>query len=375
MKKISKLGLLILLSIVSTIWIGCGDDMPSTSNVPDDQFDRSTMLEHWVDGFIIPGYQSYLEVIDSMDAKAKRFAVDPNTSRLNDLRNNYRFAYNAWQEVSLFEIGKAEEVALRNNTNIYPTKTEEILENISTGTYNLALPSTIAQQGLPAIDFLIYGIGETDQEIVDLYINSPNQRIYLTDLTSRLTSLTRAVYNDWTNGYREAFIADDGSSASSSVNRMVNDYLFYYERFLRAGKIAIPAGVFSGTPLANNVEALYTPTPTINKSLYINSLTKFKDFFDGKSSYIGNGPSLSAYLEYIQNLTNGADVSGAITTAMDNAIVVSLDLNNDLNAQVIEDNSKMLETYDALQVITVLMKTDMLSTLNISVDYVDADGD
>ena len=55
MKKISKLGLLILLSIVSTIWIGCGDDMPSTSNVPDDQFDRSTMLEHWVDGFIIPG--------------------------------------------------------------------------------------------------------------------------------------------------------------------------------------------------------------------------------------------------------------------------------------------------------------------------------
>ena len=76
------------------------------------------------------------------------------------------------------------------------------------------------------------------------------------------------------------FIEDAGSSASSSVNRMVNDYLFYYERFLRSGKIGIPAGVFSGSPLANNVEALYTvTTPTLSKSLYLNSLSSFKDFF------------------------------------------------------------------------------------------------
>jgi len=375
MKKLSQVGLIVLLSIVSTVWIGCGDDMPSTDKTPNDQFDRSAMLEHWADGFIIPGYESYLEAIDSMDAKAKKFAADPNTSSLNDLRNNFRFAYNVWQEVSMFEIGRAEELALRNQTNIYPTNREEILGNIISESYNLELPSTIDQQGFPAVEYMIYGFADTDELIVDKYLNDSNFKKYLMDLTTRLSSLTREVYVDWTTGYREIFISDAGSSASSSVNRMVNDYLFYYERYLRAGKIAIPAGVFSGTPLANNVEALYTPAPSLSKSLYINSLTSFKDFFDGKSKYVGSGPSLSEYLGYIQILTSGANISHAIETAIDNAIEVSNGLDNDLNSQVELDNSKMLATYDALQVVTILMKTDMLSALNVSVDYVDADGD
>ena len=374
MTRISHLGLIILLSVVSTIWIGCGDDMPNTNTV-NDQFDRSSMLEHWVDGFIIPGYSDYLEAIDSMDAKTKRFVSNPNTSKLNDLRNNYRFAYNVWQEVSMFEIGKAEELFLRNQTNSYPTDVSLISDNLISGSYNLELPSNIGVQGFPAVEYMIYSLADTDDEIIDKYINNANVKEYLEDLTNRMSTLTREVYTDWTTGYREVFIADDGSSASSSVNRMINDYLFYYERSLRAGKIGIPAGKFSGLPLASKVEAVYTPSPTINKSLYITSLTIFKDFFDGKSKYIGNGPSLSAYLDYIQNLTNGADIRGAIDTAIDNAFVVSLELDNDLNKQVLDDNSKMLATFDALQMITILLKVDMLSALNVSVDYVDADGD
>ena len=36
---------------------------------------------------------------------------------------------------------------------------------------------------------------------------------------------------------------------------------------------------------------------------------------------------------------------------------------------------KVLETYDAIQQGTILLKTDMLSVLQIPTDYVDADGD
>lgn len=373
MKKISQLGLALLLATISTVWIGCGDDIPQNSE-DNDQFDRSQMLQHWVDGFIIPGYRSYLETLDSLDSKAINFASNPNASRLNDLRNAYRFSYNVWQEVSMFEVGKAEELGLRNQTNIYPTNTQLIADNINAGSYNLELPSNNEVQGFPAVEYLIYGMAETDEGTVDLYVNSTNQKKYLLDLTARLKTLTSEVYTDWTTGYREIFIEDSGSSASSSVNRMVNDYLFYYERFLRGGKIAIPAGVFE-IPIANKVEALYTPAPTINKSLFLNSLTHFRDFFEGNSKYIGSGPSLFSYLEYIEDLTDGADINGSMDVAFDNVFAVALDLDNDLKKQVIEDNTKMLITYEALQIITVLMKVDMLSALNISVDYVDADGD
>ena len=42
---------------------------------------------------------------------------------------------------------------------------------------------------------------------------------------------------------------------------------------------------------------------------------------------------------------------------------------------IYEDNTKMTNAYDALQTVVVLLKVDMLQAFNISVDYVDADGD
>lgn len=375
MHRFSQLSIACLLTITSIIWVGCGSDMMEPDQIANDQFDRAEMLTHWVDGFIIPGYKSYLESIDSLNAVVNRFVANPNSTKLNEVRNIYRSAYHSWQEVSMFEIGKAEELFLRNNTNIYPTNTSEILENIESGNYNLELPSTNNEQGFPAIEYLIYGIEETNQATVDRFINDQRIGLYLSDLSLRLTTLTSEVYNDWTNGYRELFIDDDGSSASSSVNRMVNDYLFYYERFLRAGKIGIPAGYFSGLPLSSTVEAQYTSALPINRSLFTSSFEAFKNFFKGESNYIGNGPSLESYLDYIKNLTDGVDISKEMNEAIANVEFISDGLNEDLKVQVIEDNSKMLETFDALQVITVLLKVDMLSALNISVDYVDADGD
>ncbi|NRA94125.1 MAG: peptidase M75 superfamily protein, partial [Psychroserpens sp.] len=39
------------------------------------------------------------------------------------------------------------------------------------------------------------------------------------------------------------------------------------------------------------------------------------------------------------------------------------------------DNTKMTEAYDALQAAVVLLKVDMIQAMNISIDFVDADGD
>jgi len=50
-------------------------------------------------------------------------------------------------------------------------------------------------------------------------------------------------------------------------------------------------------------------------------------------------------------------------------------LSANLMDQIKTDNLKMLETYDALQEIVLLLKVDMMKTLNIQVDYIDADGD
>jgi hypothetical protein len=50
-------------------------------------------------------------------------------------------------------------------------------------------------------------------------------------------------------------------------------------------------------------------------------------------------------------------------------------LNEDFVQQLSSDNLPMMEAYDELQSVVVLLKTDLLINLSITVDYVDADGD
>lgn len=361
---------LVFVFILSTQ--SCGDKDPTGPETNTDNFDRGALLTDIVDNVIIPGYTQYAIDVSNLDMSAKAFAANPTTDGLIQLKIDYRTAYLTWQRVSMFEIGKAETLALRNNTNIYPTNVSEIESNIAQGEYNLALPSKIDEQGFPALDYLIYGTAEVESGVVVYFNNSENARKYLTDLTYRLSSLAKEVKDHWTEGYRETFIENDGSSATSSLNKLVNDYLFYYEKFLRAGKIGIPAGVFSGNPLPSTIESLYSNRDS--KALFLAGLTASREFFLGASMYSDDiGESIKSYLDYLDQ--DGNDLSGRILTQFDVIQSKANELEDDFAQQIELDNSKMLETYDELQKNVILLKVDMLQALNIKVDFVDADGD
>ena len=50
-------------------------------------------------------------------------------------------------------------------------------------------------------------------------------------------------------------------------------------------------------------------------------------------------------------------------------------LNDNFAQQVSSNNTKMLQSYDAMQQNVVYFKLDMMQALNITIDYVDGDGD
>ncbi len=155
---------------------------------------------------------------------------------------------------------------------------------------------------------------------------------------------------------------------------MVNDYIYYYEKHLRAGKIGIPAGVFSGSPLSGHVEAYYSND--FSKALFNEALSASVDFFNGVH-FNGNtnGLSLDDYLDYLNTMKEGTDLTTLINNQFDVAQSEADSLNQNFALQVETDNSQMLSTYDELQRNVVYLKVDMLQALNINVDYVDADGD
>ena len=363
---------ILVLAFVLAI-VSCGDNGNEGNGDPVDDFDRKAMLVDMADGIIIPAFEEYVQDLEALNSFALSFVVDPSVENLDILRGHWLEAYKSWQYVSMFNVGKAEEINLRNFTNIFPANTEEIEANIASGSYNLELPSKNDEQGFPALDYLLYGVAENNEAIAQKFSEQAYAE-YLTALTGKMEDMGREVVDDWQGGYREAFVDNDGATATSSVNKVVNDYLFYYEKFLRAGKIGIPAGVFSGDALSNKVEAFYSKE--YSKELFLLGLDAAQRFFNGRnynSDVTGTG--LKAYLDYLNTIKEGADLSTLINDQFNVSRSSSNALNDNFALQVETDNIKMLETYDELQKNVVLLKVDMLQAMNIKVDFVDADGD
>ncbi|MBA6154311.1 imelysin family protein [Gelidibacter maritimus] len=362
------------------LMIGCSssDDSGNGGDGASDNFDRATLLQNLADNIIIPSYQDFGPKLTTLKASIENFVATPNQSNLETARNHWLTAYKAWQHVEMFNIGKAE--ALNEYyffMNIYPVTVADIENGVSSGNYDLNTPNYHDAQGFPALDYLLFGVAEDDAGILEKFTSDPNSqgyKTYITDVINQMDNLTQQVITDWTTGYRDQFVNSSKNTATSSLNKFVNDFIFYYEKGLRANKIGIPAGVFSTSPLPDRVEGYYNSE--VSKALTLEALNAVQDVFNGKAfNGTTSGASFKTYLEYLKVDRNGQNLSNIINAQFDEARTKIQALNSNFNEQVITDNTKMTTAYDALQRAVVYLKVDMVQAFNISVDYVDADGD
>ncbi|MEM7185699.1 MAG: imelysin family protein [Bacteroidota bacterium] len=368
--------LIVLFVGVLLVAVGCSSDDNGNNDPQDISFDRAPLLINWADNTIIPGYIDFSGEVSDLKNAVGAFNGAPSVSNLNGLRSEWLEAYTTWQRISMFENGPAESAGLRFNVNIYPTNATLIEENIANGTYDLGLSSNRAAKGFPALDYLLYGLAASDEDIVAKYEGSEGEayRNYLRDITDDMKALADQVRDEWQSGFRNTFVNNDGSSSTAAVDRLVNDYIFYYEKHLRAGKMGIPLGVFSGTILPENLEAFYNGE--ISKQLFIEGLNAVQDFFNGRSYANGTeGASLKSYLNALNTVKDGTNLATLINDQFNTARSRVQALQS--FQQELENNppTAMLQAYDEVQKVVPLFKVDMVSAMSISIDFVDADGD
>jgi hypothetical protein len=356
----------------------CSED--NSTPASSDNYDRKELLSNLVNNIIIPAHQNFNNELQLFESTVNSFNDDRSISNLEMIQDQFIVAYRAWQYIEMFNIGYAEEIYYASKMNIYPANTTRILENINSDNVDLDGNSNqFSAQGFPAIDYLLFGVAENNIQILDIYsIDNNSNFTYLNLLVSKMIENTDAVIDYWETN-RQDFINSTGNTSSSSLNMLANDFVYYYEKGLRANKIGIPAGVWSGE-IPQNVEAYYKSD--ISKILAIEGLQACINFFKGihfGESQI-NGEGLYDYLAYLDD-TNYSDSSmfiglqDDILDSFDNSMIKLEQLNNNFALQIETDNIKMLEAYDSIQQGVVRLKTNMLSILGISVDYYDADGD
>ena len=338
-------------------------------------FDRLSMLTFWADSIIIPSINSFNIELNSLNEHVSSFSVNPNPSTLTQLRDQWLTTYKKWQYVEMFDLGVAEEIYFKNRMNIFPANAIRIENNISNLGFNLDDSANFTSQGFNALDYLLFGIAPNDDAIIAKFSDSSlNYNSYLAAITSKMIELTLSVKSEWEGSYRDSFIQSTDNTATSSINIMLNNFVFYFEKGYRANKFGIPAGVFSGGPLPDRIEAYNGEI--YSQILALEATTAIENFFNGVAYNDPNttGLSIKNYLDFIET-----DVSDKLSTRINNQIQTAKnkikELNTNFKEQIEENNTEMLLTYDAIQTAVVLFKVDMLQKLNISVDYADADGD
>ena len=350
------------------------EDSSSSDNSESQTFDRKALLTNWANNIIIPLYDNFNTNLNLLSDEITKFNETPNLDNLKLVREKWLNAYKSWQHVEMFNLGKAEETYFQSKMNVYPSNKESIERNLTSETYSLDNPNNNDAQGFPALDYMLYGTEESDEKIVDKYLlENKKYNTYLSSLIDKMVSNTSVVVNDW-NQNKDTYINSTENTSTSSINKITNDFIYYYEKLFRANKIGIPAGVFSGSKLPDRVEGYYSKI--YSKDLALEAMSAIENFFVGKKyNSEEKGESLESYLNFLNSEKNGTSLSKSITDQFKVAKETIDKLNNDFASQVNEDNNKMLVAYDEIQKGVVFMKTDMLQSLSISVDYVDADGD
>jgi len=361
-----------LLLFVSIITIYACSSSEEIAPIIADSFDRNALLENIADNIIIPAYEDFSGKMSALKSAGDSFSTAPNQTNLEALRASWFVAYKTWQHIEMFDIGKAEELQFKFYMNIYPVTVSDIEDNIANGSYDLDNVNNQDAQGFPALDYLIYGLADSDAAILEKYTtaeNNDNYKNYLIAILNQMNTLTTSVVSDF-KVQRNDFVISGDNTATSSVNKLINDYIFYYEKGLRANKFGIPAGIFSSTPLPGKVEGQYKND--VSRELALEALTAVQNMFEGK--HYNASTTGASYKSYLIKLDR-ADIADVTASQFNTAATQIQTLTPSFAAQINTDNTAMTKAYDELQKAVVLLKVDMLQAFNVSIDYVDADGD
>jgi hypothetical protein len=386
-----KIAYLLLIIIFSTCFIsckkkGCTDPL-ATNYDPEakkdnetciyEAFDKQAMLENITNNYILPALGNYKTQCESLNNSSNTFISNPDQQNLNNLRSTWMLALLSWQEVSFLDFGPSEYIILKSQTNIYPTDTALINNNINAGNWNFSNSNYFDQKGFQALDYLLNKPNYTEQELIDYFTNNINAKNYLTDITQDILDNINYVNSEWNGSYKTTFINNNESTAQgSSVSNMVNALCLHYEFYVRRGKIGLPLGVFNGfsqLEMPELVECYYYGQSLPFATKAISGLKKFINGINYTTEHDGQG--LDDYMDFTNAMYNNNLLSVTINNQL-NEISTSLNLLNDpLSQEITTNKSSVSATYQKMQQLVPYIKVDMTSALGILITYQDNDGD
>jgi len=374
MFKKSLITVTVLLLII--ISYACSSD-DGVTNTDENEFERAEMLANFGNNIILPSYDRLKSTVGNLNTSINEFTANPNESTLAAAQDDLKEARLAWQSANMFQFGPAESNLLRAILNTFPTDADKIESNVEAGDLNLNTIGNRDAAGFPALGYLLHGVGDNQAEVIAAYsdnLNAENRILYLQQNITLIQTSADATYEEWTSDGGN-FIADflseqnSGVDVGSSLGQLINAFILHYERFIRDGKIGIPAGVRSANvPRPTTTEAFHAG---YSSELAVENMNAVSRLFFGNSLNGEQGIGLDDNLIALE----AGGLADNIGIELNEAIASLQALNDPLAGQIETNNEPVLNAFTEMQDLIVLLKADMASRLGISITFQDNDGD
>lgn len=340
----------------------CKEDEPSGST---DSFNRKEVIERLADDLVLPSYTSLNTELAALETSFNDFQADQSTAKLDAFKAAWLNAYIAWQEAALWEFGPAADEGLISAMNIYPTDTVQIANNLQ-GTYDLNSIAQFDAQGFPALEYFLFSNHTNWGDAAVLQ--------YVDDVLSRMISKASTVQQAWNSSFRDEFVNAEGTDRGSALGQLFNStFLPYVEVHQREAKFGIPGGQRTGQPLPGNVEGYYSRDNS--QLLATHAFDAFRRAWLGMDhqNHVA-GPSVLEYVKYMDD-RNGTSLGPKLESQLDEIQLAIDGLDDDFYAIAQTNPQQLNNVWAKYQIMVFTIKTEISSALNVTISYIDSDGD
>lgn len=353
-----------LTALLSILLLGAALALSACSN----DVTRRAVAASLTELVIVPRYEAAADSSEAMSERIRILVTDPTEARLEAARDSWRQARAHWSRVQAYTFGPVMELRIPSLVDWWPideSKIDEALTRPAISPEDVRETFAADQRGFSTLEHLLFANG--DSVLSRLQAGDDAFGQYISALAAVIADAVRLAADDWSGEYGESF--SGGGDRAISENLAIAD-LVRVPVFLTETVGDMQLGVALGI---TKPEADLSAIPEGDAGAGVDDLAQYVHGI--KDTYLGGQDGLGIS-DLIAQLSEAADqrMRDALTDAID--AIESLQGNGPpLRRVLATDPGAVAETRDAIKAVQIVLNTEIVSLLGVTIGFSDNDGD
>ena len=343
-----------------TLLLGCSKDGLTEKKT----FDVFNYRQEYTDYLIHPAITKFVSEVRNLNEASIKFTENTNKENLLILKKSWKNTAISFSKTEIGNLGEIKASAIY--LSIYSwganeLKIEEFITSTNIIKQGIIIGLPTNSRGLSAIEYLLF---DADLETTVNSFSNLRRKGFLTALAYNLLEKSESLEEQWKN-YSPSFISNTLTTGiNGSINLIVNQLNVLLENVVRF-KIGIPAGLENSAYINSSILQAYRSE--ISLELIQENIKAVK------SVYYGIPEGLD---DYIFSITNNETINSAVAkTFLSIETNIASLLHTTLKSAIENKNPIIIELYNQIKNLTILLKVDVASTLSLTITFTDNDGD